>query len=505
MVGPETVRMLGQERRIGSPRAWSDPTADKLWLYNLHYFDDLGADEAATRASWRHAFLKRWVAENPAGGGVGWEPYPLSLRIVNWCKWAFAGNELPADCVESVAIQARCLAQQIEHHIQGNHLIANAKALLFAAAMFDGGEAARWRHRGGRLLRQQLREQVLPDGGHYERSPMYQAIILEDILDVLQLARLQQGIVAPGVAGDLRSVAGRMLGWLGAMCHPDGEISFFNDAAFGVAARHAELERYAESLGVTAEWGPGTTVGQHGVWLRDTGYVRLCSARMVAILDIAPIGPDHLPAHAHADTLSFELSVDGQRVVVNGGTSCYGTGPERLRQRGTAAHSTVEIDGRNSSEVWGGFRVGRRARIMPPIDVQLDGITGRVSAAHTGYRSWGGGAIHRRSWALAAERLEIIDDIAGRFGSAVARFHLHPDVTAMQDQETAGRKAFLLMAAGRRRLRWDGSGHAVQLAKATWHPAFGVGIPSTMIEQRLGAGDSGRVVSSMELEPLDRP
>ncbi|MEN9780004.1 MAG: hypothetical protein RL014_1152 [Pseudomonadota bacterium] len=92
----------------------------------------------------------------------------------------------------------------------------------------------------------------------------------------------------------------------------------------------------------------------------DSGYVRLDNGPAVALLDVAPVGPDYLPGHAHADTLSFELSVGAQRVLVNSGTSCYGSSAERLRQRGTAAHNTVVVNGQDSSEVWGGFRVARR-------------------------------------------------------------------------------------------------------------------------------------------------
>jgi hypothetical protein len=46
---------------------WNDPAREKLWLYNLHYFDDLNAVAAAKRTAWHRALLARWVAENPPG------------------------------------------------------------------------------------------------------------------------------------------------------------------------------------------------------------------------------------------------------------------------------------------------------------------------------------------------------------------------------------------------------------------------------------------------------
>jgi uncharacterized heparinase superfamily protein len=137
-----------------------------------------------------------------------------------------------------------------------------------------------------------------------------------------------------------------MLRWLQVMSHPDGQVSFFNDTAFGVAAPWSALADYADSLTVDVDRRAMQAVES----LPESGYVRLENDRATVLCDLAPVGPDYQPAHAHADTLSFELSIDGRRVIVNGGTSTYAAGPERTRQRSTAAHSTVEVDGANSSE-----------------------------------------------------------------------------------------------------------------------------------------------------------
>src|SRR5262249_13815017 len=146
---------------------------EKLWRYNLHYFDDLNAYDAAQRQEWHCSLLSQWVCENTPGFGTGWEPYPTSLRMVNWIKWVLTGNRLPAECIQSLAVQARWLSQRLEIHLLGNHLLANAKALLFAGIFFDGAEADEWLVRGLRILEREVAEQVLPDGGHIERSPMY--------------------------------------------------------------------------------------------------------------------------------------------------------------------------------------------------------------------------------------------------------------------------------------------------------------------------------------------
>ena len=346
----------------------------------------------------------------------------------------------------------------------------------------------------------ELSEQILPDGGHFERSPMYHAIVLEDVLDLVNLAGAYPETVELGPLSFYWDSARGMAGWLEAMCHPDGEIGFFNDAAMGIAPTLAQLSAYAGRLGLRSRLASkALTIGAVGspealppgdlatdqqherppkslIWLRESGYVRLSAGPAVALLDVAPVGPDYLPGHAHADTLSFELSLFGQRMIVNGGTSRYGAGLDRLAERGTAAHSTVQIDGADSSEVWGGFRVARRAR---PLDVYAEQSEGgfRVSASHDGCRRLPGRPIHRRSWELSPQRLVVTDTIDGKFGDAIARFHLHPDVQV----EGRGADGHLRLPGGQK-IRWQVRGGAARIVTKRWHPEFGVSIPSCCLE-----------------------
>ncbi|MCZ7560458.1 MAG: hypothetical protein M5U30_10700 [Burkholderiaceae bacterium] len=228
MTGPARFRFLSVERELAAPGDWDRADWPRLWRYNLHYFDDLAAHDAADRESWHRALIERWIADNPPGRGTGWEPYPVSLRIVNWIKWALAGGatddgvapRLSAAAVQSLAVQARWLRQRLEIHLLGNHLWANAKALVFAGAFFDGAEASGWRETGLALLRRELREQILPDGGHFERSPMYHATLLEDLLDLLQLGDRYAGAIPAADLDAWRETSGRMLRWLRVMTHP---------------------------------------------------------------------------------------------------------------------------------------------------------------------------------------------------------------------------------------------------------------------------------------------
>lgn len=477
MTGPMTFRFLNVERTLRDGADWNRADWPRLWVYNLHYFDDLVADayvaaataptdglsaiaaaaaptdglfasaaataptkpiaasaapvtgqcrsggsrDPSVRSGWHRDLITRWIAENPPPRGVGWEPYPTSLRIVNWIKWTLAGNTPDATTLHSLAVQARWLRKRLEFHLLGNHLWANAKALVFAGAFFTGGEGARWLQRGTALVRRELAEQILTDGGHFERSPMYHAIVLEDLLDLIHLAGRYPDQFDTVDVASWRDTATRMLQWLRVMTHPDGGIALFNDAALGIAPDYAALAAYALRLGVSVNDAPLKSLEA----LSDSGYVRMQVNETVLIADVGAIGPDYLPGHAHADTLSFELSLADKRVLVNGGTSTYENNAERLRQRGTAAHNTVVVDGVDSSEVWSAFRVGRRAH---PRDVgwgeDADGLW--LRASHDGYQHLPGSPIHRREWRLSVQALAVTDKVDGNCEHAEARFRFAP-------------------------------------------------------------------------------
>jgi len=492
MLGPDSFRFLNVEHTLSAPGGWNEPGLDKLWLYNLHYFDDLNAQGAVNRIVWHQRLIERWLLENPPAFGNGWEPYPTSLRIVNWVKWLANGNAAVPGMIESLALQASWLAKRLEFHISGNHLFVNSKALVFAGLLFDGPQAAAWLRMGFEIINRELPEQVLADGCNFERSPMYHAIFLEDVLDLLNIAGVYVNFVPPTLVAQLRETSLRMLDWLHGMTHPDGQIALFNDAAFGISATADELTAYAGRVlgtdGVLSRLSRRCALGNDrgglhlNLWA-NSGYIRLECADAAALLDVAPIGPDYLPGHAHADTLSFELSVFGQRVIVNGGTSRYGLGPERLRERQTVSHSTVEVDGQSSSEVWGGFRVARRAY---PFDLAVserpDVLS--VTCSHDGYKRLQGKPVHRRSWQFSRSHLVVADSVSGGARPAVARFILHPDVGV----EPVASDAFhLTLADGKLILMKIGNGLA-RLENAVFAPEFGKVLPTQCIAVDLADG-----------------
>ena len=480
LLGPDRIRVF-QQTILVDRSTWNDHKLSHLVLYNLHYFDDLAADNASERREWHASLMDRWIEENPPGCGAGWEPYPLSLRIVNWIKWALAGNTLSPRQLASLAPQAAALPKLLEYHLLANHLFANAKAMVFAGAFFSGDLAEAWLKQGCELLQGEIAEQILSDGGHFELSPMYHSIILEDMLDLTRLSQVYPDAQPLQMMRGKADTIQAMRRWLSVMTHPDQQIAFFNDAAFEIAAAPHALHDYAARLGLADV--PSHFAGL--TYLADTGYLRLERDDAVVLIDAAEIGPDYQPGHAHADTLSFEWSLGPQRIVVNSGTSCYGISAERHRQRATAAHSTVEVDGQDSSEVWSGFRVARRAHVY---DVRVDENAQRisVSAAHDGYRRLPARIRHLRRWVLETGQMRVHDQLVGNPCAAIARFHLHPQLVLLP---TSRRLQQSLQAPDNRRIEIEVEQGDLSRVTSTYHPRFDVALATHMLVSRCLSGE----------------
>ena len=388
---------VGRTLELGDPPNW-ELDAPVLWLFNLHYFAWL---DALPRDRQRRLVID-WIERcPPSPGGPGWMPYPLSLRLRHWAKLSFdAGSWPPLESVrvfDSIEAQAECLADTLEYHLRGNHLLESAITLKLLSACFRGPAVARWERRAEAVLAAELAEQFLLDGGHIERSPMYHARLTEGLLDLLNVlpeadetrVRIEQRI--PGI-----------LRFVSAMRHPDGEIALFSDSAFGIAPEPVAILDYARRLGLDV---PAFASGS----FPETGYHVWRAGGDALIVDAGPIGPDYLPAHGHGDIFSFELSLEGKRVVVDGGTSSYEAGAERDWARSTRAHNTLEIAGTDQAEFFGAFRVGRRGR---PRDVaarvSVEGL--QVSGWHDGYRRLAGRPIHHRELELVAPAALLVWD-----------------------------------------------------------------------------------------------
>ncbi|MBD3348763.1 MAG: heparinase [Candidatus Eisenbacteria bacterium] len=499
-LSPTRVRLLNVEKEFDGGIDWRSKEVPRLWVYHLHYFADLPgrADDESSR--WLGDVVRSWIASNPPGTPDAWDPYPTSLRIMNLVKWLLRlGNGEGAEVVsESLAVQTRHLERSIEFDVSANHLFANACALTIAGLFFGGDEGDRWLSRGTSILDREMREQVLPDGGHYERSPMYHAIVLEQALDVLNVwsgAPDAGGKSARRLRQRLEAAAGRMLSWLEKMAHPDGDVSFFNDSTIGVAPTLGELRAYGARLGLEpAETRGPERAGRSSTVTRlaESGYFRLVSedGQTVVLFDAGSIGPDHQPGHGHCDGLSFEVSRRGRRVLVNSGISTYEPGPERLRQRRTEAHNTVRIDGEEQCEVWSAHRCGRRHGIL-----EASAEADSAGASHSGFAHLPGSPIHHRTVELTDRGVRVRDGFDGEGEHLVEWFlRLHPEIGV-----EPGGGGFDLLLDGERvgALRIPPE-LSPTLSESTWHPGFNLSEPCPLVT----ASWRGRLPRDFEFELL---
>jgi uncharacterized heparinase superfamily protein len=416
-LGEHRFRLLGRELCLALPQAWSDAALGRKFLMELNTFNWLRGCNGEDGA----ALLESWVAAQGQPGGPGWHPYMTSQRIGNWLLWSRAGHDLSPAARVSLVQQLRYLENRLAYDECDHKLVSNARALLFAGHCLSQPRAGHWRRRGEAILSRWLPRLVLGDGGYRGASPMYHSALLLDLLDIANLYR-SRGEAPPEA---LARVVPAALRWLRGLCHPDGNLALFNDCAFDVTVAPAELDAYALRLG----WSDTGPPGEGCELFAETGFARLQAGAALLLADVGPLGPDCAAAHGHADTLSFEFSLGRRRVFVDGGLSTYEDLAQRLCERGTAAHNTLLLDGRNSSDVWGLFKLGRRARILA-LETGEAGASYWVKASHDGYRRGALPVIHERRWRLAAEDLQLEDRLDGEGWHEVEiRFQVHPDLS----------------------------------------------------------------------------
>ena len=462
-IAVNSFKFLAVERRFREDIAWHAPDLSRLWRYHLHYFgygrelmladSDGGGDGVAQF----RRLVTSWITANRVVQGDGWHPYTLSLRLVAWLKAAGFWAERLAEPGQwrdeftgSLRDQADHLVRQLEHDVRGNHLFENGRALLWLGLMSRGDDAADWERLGRGILEREVPEQVLTDGSHFERCPGYHFSVLLSLVELGCLYELR-GRPVPSWLADavrgLRSFGARIL-------LPDGTYPLIKDSA------HDQLSvRPADVLHCAACWEDRAAAGtERATALRTilyfgrtrppvglaaeprgatSGFCLGRGADEMVVMDAGQPCPSYLPAHAHADALSFVFFAAGGPLVVDPGVYEYVAGPWRDYFRSTRAHNTVAVDGLDSSEVWSSFRVGRRAHVRLLEHRCGPGLL-VVVAEHDGFARQVRGRRHRRLLAWReGEWLAVVDLVTGPGRAEVAsHLHFHPDIAVNEAERT---------------------------------------------------------------------
>lgn len=400
-LGNNTFQFLNLTKQFYDQIDWDFMEFGKLWNYNLEYFDFL------TQMDISNEEKKRLIYDFYEFSSVNkraFEPYPISLRAINIIRFTIQNEVYKERYLEYLFKELRFLSNRYELHILGNHLLENGFAMCLGGAFF---KQSHWHKKAVKLLNRQLEEQILPDGAHFELSPMYHKIIFYRLLELIDWYNSYKNKEEKFVFF-LRKKAAKMRSWLEQIQFVNGDIPLFNDAAKGIAYSNIELLKYADRLHIASARLP----------LSESGYRSYKGANYEVKVDFAQTGAFYQPGHVHADALSFILYYKNVPLFVEQGTSTYNIGERRNLERSTEAHNTVVCCNKNQSTVWGGFRVGKRAVTTITSDEST-----KIQAFHSGYESYG--IRHTRTFRFFPREVEITDNLGDGIG--VFYLHLHPD------------------------------------------------------------------------------
>ena len=385
---------------------WSFGDHGMLWTYNLNYFDWLHQTGMSKELGLEtlSQFYSTPADKNP----IILHPYPTSLRIINMAKfiskWDIKEDWLYYELVSDL----KFLSSRLEYHLLANHLLENAFALYIGGLITKQSEIIQ---KGKKLLVRELKEQVLNDGMHYERSPMYHLIILERLLDALNFANATRDDLEAMIKSYAVSMTGLTLNW-----EDLDRIPMMQDSAYDVALTVPEVLNYSKNL-------LGEDYPLRSNDLKDSGYRKLTSRSFSLFANVGSIGPSYQPGHAHADELNFELFYRGTPIIVDTGTSTYENNSRRFIERSTQSHNCIIVEDKNSSDVWSSFRVGKRANVClkkenPFIQAQSIGI-------NSGLRL-------NRKWSITKDSVIIEDEYLPNLFMATGQLHFHPDIILVE-------------------------------------------------------------------------
>lgn len=406
------------------------------WLRDLRA---LGTDAARLRA---RALVSEWIA-GPPSDPIAQRPDVIGARVAAWLGHydffaSTADDAFRQKLMARLVTDARGLSAALPAEELDARALTALKGLIAAAVALP--EHSGLLTRALRFLPQEIARQVLPDGCHVERSPAAHLSALQDLTEIRAL--LQASQTPPPTV--LAAAIERMAPALRVLRHADGGLALFNGSKEETAAL-VDLVLTQAGRGVR---GPSS--------LTNGGFQRMQAGKSLVLVDCGAPPPPGLDRFAHAGTLSLELSIGRERLIVNCGAFPAGADAWHDALRATAAHSTLVLADLSSSEIKP-EGLGRRPDEVKAQRQEANGAHW-LEAEHDGWRRTLG-AVHRRRLYVAESGEDIRgEDVieASQPLSFTVRFHLHPDVQASVQQD--GDAVLLrLRTGGGWRLRADGA------------------------------------------------
>ena len=355
---------LNTKYSFGSKINWKDKPFFKnntLWKFNLNYHnflleiidnrDLLKKDKVKIIQS----IISSWIEDNDFSqiefDPDNWNSYVVSNRIIAWIKIYSTfekdfDSDFKLDMIKSLQFHSNFLSKNFEYHLRGNHLLENAFALLFSAYFFNNKNLY---YQSSQVLTNELHEQILIDGGHFELSPMYHQHILKRMLDTIRLIQDNE-IFDSSLIKLIENKSSNMLSWLENLAFKNDDLPQVNDSSSRIYPSLNELKKYSEQINLK----------KSNLKLSDSGYRKYVTNNYECLIDVGKIGPDYILGHSHNDIFSFILYVHNEPFIIDRGISTYNQSQLRLEEKSTSSHNTVMIAGNEQNEIWSNFRVARR-------------------------------------------------------------------------------------------------------------------------------------------------
>ena len=444
-----------------------NPFDYRLWNFNLNYFDFLDTLYNTYKKTKDIKYLDKginlidnWIEKNKEYNVNTWDPYVVSKRLFNFINFIADIKEIyiidKLDKINSnIYTQAQYLSRNIEYYLDANHVIMDGKGLVFAGTYLNNSSLL---NQGISILEKEYKRQVLSDGGHYERSPSYQVEVLSHYVESYILL-IKNGLNEKGKI--LIKPIEKMSGYLNSIIMPNGNIPLLNDSSLDYPFKAEDLLQvcsiilkqklfYSNSL---SDYALSILDSQDvnifnelikcekyssikNVILEESGYYiikdLINNEEIYILFDCGNGGPDYNLGHTHADSLNILLTIGNRDLIIDSGTYTYKIGQDRDNYRSTLAHNTITIDNKNSSDIWSGFRVGKRAKTTLNKYIDNNKYT-YISASHDGYRKilTKDKIIHKREVIyIKGNGLIIIDTLAGKIKnkhSAIINYNLQKD------------------------------------------------------------------------------
>lgn len=416
------ITLLNDATRWDSGK-WFDESKTHLWNFNLHYFEYGIALAAAYTKSSNYKYIHKledlymnWHKNAYINRNAdAWHPYTISLRLKNLLITLdiVKKKNLSRTCFEVIENDIYCqyvfLQKNLEKNLLGNHYFENLVTVFICSLAFCETAIS---EQFAKLLKIEIKEQILPDGMHFERSFMYHNLILEDLLRSY-LAIKSANYLDPELLDIIEMVSKRMCDVCFSFERDEERLPGFNDAGSNVAKTSTQLINACKYI---FEYEPNRIYA-----LKNAGYYHLENKYISLIFDCGAFAPCYISGHGHCDALSFELYYKDEPILVNSGTYNYQT-DKRAYFRSTEAHNGLRNVKYEQSECWGEHRTARR---IGHISISLceNGIFGRIQDYKKNQLS--------RSIKIEDSCMEIEDDGNEDF---VSYWHIHPDNSVVLDE-----------------------------------------------------------------------